>query len=216
MAVMTATMDAHDAVTVELLSGYPPDAKVEIVEGTVYLSRSGGFDKADLDALPEDRRRHELVDGVIVVSPAPRKPHQRGSFQLARLLADAAPPHLEVFIAPLDVDAGPRSQVEPDVLVTANDDSEAPVPPPLLAVEVLSPSNRGYDLVTKRNLYERIGVRSYWILDPDEPAVTVLELDEDGHYVEVARAAGEASVSVTRPFPLSFRPVDLVRRPRTD
>ncbi|MGH3095715.1 MAG: Uma2 family endonuclease [Streptosporangiales bacterium] len=202
---------AHDAVTVADLLAYPPEAAVEIVEGTIYLSRDGGFDVVDVDALPDDGRRHELVDGVIVLSPAPRRVHQRGAFQLARLLADAAPADLEIIMAPFDVDAGPKSQVEPDILVLPREDRDGPVPPPLLAVEVLSPSNRGHDMLTKRNLYERIRVPSYWLVDPDEPAVTVLELDDAGRYAEVARTSGGASVSVERPYPVTFRPVDLIR-----
>ncbi|MQA02089.1 MAG: hypothetical protein GEV07_04975 [Streptosporangiales bacterium] len=113
MTVMTV----QDTVTIGELQAYPPDAIVQIVEGTIYLSRAGGFDVADLDELPDDRRRHELVDGVVVLSPAPRRIHQRGLLELASALRAAAPAHLEVVVAPFDVDAGPRSQVEPDILV---------------------------------------------------------------------------------------------------
>lgn len=204
------TAMTSESVTVADLLAYPAEAAVQIVEGTIYLSRDGGFDVADVDALPDDGRRHELVDGIIVLSPAPRRVHQRGVVELTRLLADAAPSYLEVLVAPFDVDADPQSQVEPDILVLPRDETERPVPPPLLAVEVLSPSNRGYDLLTKRNLYERIRVHSYWVVDPDEPAVTILELDDADRYAEVARASGGASVSVELPYPVTFRPVDLV------
>ncbi|MGH3322081.1 MAG: Uma2 family endonuclease [Streptosporangiaceae bacterium] len=172
----------------------------------MYLNRDGGFDVEDVDALPDDGRRHELVDGVIVLSPPPRRIHQRALTTLTTTRFNTLPGHLEVLVAPFDVDAGPNSQVEPDVLVLPRDDSD----PPLLAVEVLSPSNRGYDPVTKRNLYERIRVPSYWIVDPDEPAATVVELNDAGRYVEVARASGGASVSGEQPYPVTFRPVDLV------
>lgn len=207
---MTAMTSTYGAVTVADLTAYPAEATVEIVEGTIYLSRDGGFDVADVDALPDDGRRHELVDGVIVLSPSPRRLHQRALTTLTNILFNTLPDGLEVLVAPFDVDAGPQSQVEPDILVLPRDETERPVPPPLLAVEVLSPSNRGYDLLTKRNLYERIRMPSYWIVDPDEPAVTVLELDDTSRYVEVARASGGASIAVERPYPVTFRPVDLV------
>lgn len=208
---MTAMTVGDGSVTIADLTAYPREARVQIVEGTIYLARPEGFDVPDLDALPDDGRRHELVDGVIVSSPAPSWIHQRAVTTLAAQLYNILPRHLEVLVAPFDVDAGPRSQVQPDVLVIPRDDTDGPVPPPLLAVEVLSPFNRGYDLVTKRNLYERALVPAYWIVEPDEPSVTVLELDGDGHYAEVARVAGSGIVSVAQPCEVRFSPVDLVR-----
>lgn len=74
---------------------------------------------------------------------------------------------------------------------------------------VLSPSTRRFDLLTKRSVYEDFGVVSYWIVDPDKPSVTVLEL-RDGTYAEVAAANGDETVSVQRPFPLSITPSALV------
>ena len=204
-------ISSYEQVTVGDLAAYPADAIVEIVEGTIYLSRPDGFEVADLDALPDDGRRHELLDGVIVLSPSPRRRHQRAILRLARALEDAAPAHLEVIVAPFDVDAGPRSQVEPDILVLPRDETERPVPPPLLAVEVLSPSNRRHDLVAKRRLYERAGVLSYWIVDPDEPSVTVLELTAAGSYAEVAVAKGEQELTPTRPYALTIVPAHLIR-----
>lgn len=206
MTAMTATTEA---VTVADLLPYPRDATVQIVDGTIYLSRAGGFAEADLTALPDDHRRHELVDGVIVVSPAPRRLHQRAVTTLAKILATASPRRLEVLVAPFEVDAGARSQVQPDLLVLPRDEPDEPVTSPLLVVEVLSPSNRGYDLVTKRNLYERAGVPGYWIVDPDEPSVTVLQLI-DGGYAESVTVTGSGVVAVDEPFTVTFRPVDLV------
>lgn len=75
---------------------------------------------------------------------------------------------------------------------------------------MLSPSNRGYDLVTKRNLYERAGVPSYWMLDPDEPSVTVLELGDDSTYTAAATVTGVGVVAVEQPVEVTFRPTDLV------
>jgi Uma2 family endonuclease len=202
-------MTTHESVTVATLVNYPAEASVDIVEGTIYLSRPGGFDVSDLDLMPDDGRRHELLDGIIVVSPSPRRLHQRAVTNLAVVLVQSAPDDLEVLVAPFDVQAGPRSVVEPDVLVLPREDRDGPVPPPLLAVEVLSPSNRGYDLVAKRNLYQAAGIPSYWIVDPDEPSVTVLELRNDV-YVEIARATGDQPLTVHLPYDISLTPTDLV------
>jgi Uma2 family endonuclease len=202
-------MTTHDEVTVATLGNYPAEASVDIVEGTIYLRKAGGFDVPDLELMPDDGRRHELVDGVIVVSPSPVRVHQRAVTRLAVVLSNAAPPDYEVLVAPFDVPAGPRTVLEPDVLVLPGQDLEAPGPLPLLVVEVLSRSNRGYDLVAKRSLYQRGGVPSYWIIDPDEPAVTALQLERE--YVEVDRVSGQRPLRTQAPYEIAFAPADLVR-----
>ena len=74
--------------------------------------------------------------------------------------------------------------VEPDLFVVPHDGSvefetALLVGPPVLAVEVLSPSTRRYDLVRKRRLYERAGVREYWVVDPEDESVSVFHRAED-------------------------------------
>lgn len=164
----------------------------------------------DLDALPDDGFRYELVDGVLLVSPSPLFPHQVGQYNLVIALAGAAPPNLRVLGAPLDIRFGPTRQLQPDVVVLPR----GPLTPkvqdlPLLVVEVLSRSTRATDLTLKRHVFEQAGVSSYWLLDPDEPSLTVLEL-QGGSYVEVARAEGEQPLTVQRPFPVTLVPAALV------
>ena len=74
---------------------------------------------------------------------------------------------------------------------------------------MLSPSTRAKDLVLKRALYEDSGIPSYWVVDPEEPSLLVLEL-QDGRYVEIARAVGEDACAVTAPFPVSVSPASLL------
>jgi Uma2 family endonuclease len=76
-------------------------------------------------------------------------------------------------------------------------------------VEVLSPSTRRFDLLLKRDRLQTAGVPSYWLVDPDGPSVTVLELQE-GAYVQVARADGDEVCEVVRPFPLRMVPQALL------
>ncbi|MGH9189159.1 MAG: Uma2 family endonuclease, partial [Acidimicrobiales bacterium] len=81
---------------------------------------------------------------------------------------------------------------------------------PLLVVEIQSPSTRLIDLNLKRAAYATAGVPSYWLVDPEVPSVTVLDLDGNA-YAETARAAGDAVLQVIRPFPVTIVPRDLLQ-----
>jgi Uma2 family endonuclease len=167
---------------------------------------------AQFDALPDDGRRRELLNGRLVVTPSPLADHQRAAFQLAIRLQPACPEDLEVFFAPFDFRPNDRSSLQPDLLVCRCDDVEPDGVrrPLLLAVEILSPSNRATDLVTKRHVYEQAGVSSYWIFEPEEAVLTVLEL-ANGRYVERTFKDDEV-FEADRPFPVRIVPADLVRR----
>ena len=178
---------------------------------TSALPQSRPLTYDDLAAMPDDGHRYELVDGSLIVTPAPRAIHQRAVVRLVRLLADSCPSDLEVFVAPFDVVLSQLTVMQPDVLVARRADlTEANLPaPPVLAVEVLSPSTRRIDLGTKRLAFEAAGVASYWVVDPDEPSLTVFEL-EGGAYRQVARVAGDGSWQATHPFPARVVPARLV------
>jgi len=166
---------------------------------------------ADLDALPDDGHRYELIDGALIVTPAPRREHQTAVVELVYLLRSLVPADLQVFVAPFDVRLTPTTNLQPDLLVTRRSDTtETNLPvPPLLAVEVLSPSTRHIDLGLKRSKYESVGTPSYWVIDPGEPSITVWEL-LDGRYVEVGRAEGDQGLALTQPFPVRIVPRELV------
>ncbi|MGH8940591.1 MAG: Uma2 family endonuclease [Actinomycetes bacterium] len=177
--------------------------------------RPDGFTVDDLDALPETGSiRYELVDGTLLVSPAARHRHQLAIGDLVDVLKAACPPDLVVVPAAQDVRGGPRTSLQPDLLVErlADIDLDAHVAPaPLLVVEVISPSSRRFDLLVKREVYAEMGVPSYWVLHPAEDWVKVFEL-RHGEYDEVASAQGDDLLRVERPFPVTFRPTDLLAR----
>jgi Uma2 family endonuclease len=174
--------------------------------------REDGFTVDDLEDLPDDGRRYELVDGVLLVSPAPRWEHQDACLQLAMLLTAGCPDHLHVFAPTPDVREGRRTSLQPDVCVVRRTDlvrGERYLGVPLLAVEVLSPSGEGIDRLLKRQVYARMGVRHYWIVDADEPSITALRLDGCG-YSEVTTVTGDDELTVTEPVPVTVRPDRLV------
>lgn len=174
------------------------------------LPRGAPLTRDDLDSMPDDGHRYELIDGSLLVTPAPSWPHQRGVGRLFAALDQACPPGLEVLLAPFDVVLATDTVVQPDVLVarvadlTVRDLPTAPV----LAVEVCSPGTRHIDLALKRSRYEAAGCVSYWVIDPDVPSITAWELNE-GRYVEAQRATGDTTFTTSRPFTVDLTPAAL-------
>lgn len=170
----------------------------------------GSFTAADLESMPDDGHRYEVIDGVLIVSAAPVPRHQVVLLGLYRLMHEHAPDDVWVLVAPVDVVLAEDTAMEPDLLVARKADfSEKNLPAaPLLAVEVLSPSTRLFDLNLKKARFERAGVPSYWVVDPDEPRVTAWEL-RDGAYVEVADVAGPERWDAILPFPVAIVPGEL-------
>ncbi len=174
---------------------------------TAFSRIAGPLTRADLDAMPDDGYRRELIDGVLVMTPAPSFRHQDVVLELAILLRAACPPDLKVMVAPFDVALGDDTVMQPDVLVARRADftsRDLPVAP-LLAVEILSPSTRRFDLMTKRSRYEAAGTASFWVVDPDELTLTAWDL-VDGGYAEVAQVSGEEAYAATHPFPVTVTP----------
>ena len=178
---------------------------------SVGLPQSRALTRDDLDAMPEDGHRYELIDGILVVTPSPSYRHQSAAGQLYLLLTTACSNDLKVLFAPFDVVLADDTVVEPDLLVARRDDfTERDLPgPPLLAVEVLSPSTRRFDLLLKRSRYEAAGCHSYWVVDPDVPTFTAWEL-RDGAYGLVGEVSGEQPLTLTAPFPVTVVPARLL------
>jgi len=176
------------------------------------LPRSVPLTYDDLQAMPDDGHRYELVDGVLIVTPAPRRVHQLVAGSLFIHLTQAAPEELVVLQAPFDYFVSELTVLQPDILVARwADTTERNLPaPPVLAVEVLSPSTRRIDAGTKRLAFEAAGVPHYWMVDPDGPSILALEL-VDGVYREAAPVIGADTFAVTSPFAFSVVPADLTR-----
>ncbi len=169
----------------------------------------------DLELMPDDGNRYELIDGVLIVSPAPGHAHQRAAVRLTVLLDSVCPDGCEVLIAPFDVVLDDLSVMEPDVLVARTDTitrRNLPVPP-LVAVEIISPSSRMIDLHVKKDRLRRAGCPHYWVVDPDEPSITAWTWhDAMGKpvYDLVGRARGGETLRLTEPFPVDIVPARLV------
>lgn len=158
---------------------------------------------------PEDVR-YELIDGVAyMMSPAPGLQHQElagGIYAQLRQQLGNGP--CRPFIAPIDVllpkgneaDEQVESIVQPDVLVVCDPArlSERGVRgAPDFIVEVSSPSTASHDHSLKRRLYERTGVKEFWLVHPVDRIVTIYRL-QSGEYAkpDVQELAGETQVAV--------------------
>jgi Uma2 family endonuclease len=167
----------------------------------------------DLEAMPDDGHRYELIDGVLIVTPAPGWPHQQGSGALFVQLWNACTPEFRVLSAPFAVRTSVHNELQPDILVARYVDltpKNLPVAP-VLAVEVRSESTALNDLNNKKAAYERMGAASYWVVDPEPPGgLTVFELNSQGRYRQVASVCGEEKFATDRPFPIIIVPARLL------
>ncbi len=171
------------------------------------LPRGRAYTRADLVAIPDDGHRYELVDGSLVVTPSPSLRHQDALLNLAVVLRSRCPGNLRVVVAPFDVALAADTVLQPDLLVARRSDlTDRDLPTaPVLAVEVLSPSTRRIDLTLKRARFEAAGCPAYWVVDPEEPSITVWELVE-GEYVDRAHAVGDETVALDQPFRVRLTP----------
>ena len=146
----------------------------------------------------DDEVRYELIDGVPYMLAAPSQTHQaiivELTFQLAGFLKGRP---CKVFVAPFDVrlnaDDKDDTVVQPDLLVVCDMsklDGRACVGVPDMVIEILSPSSSQQDRVVKYNLYQKTGVREYWIVNTHDRTVQACIL-KDGEYVVKAYADTE-------------------------
>lgn len=142
-----------------------------------------------------DEERWELIDGVPYnMSPAPSRIHQKILGDLHRQVANyLIGKTCEVYIAPFDVrlpkgdesDEQIDTVVQPDLVVVCDRkklNERGCKGAPDLVVEVLSPGTAGKDMKTKLSLYERVGVKEYWLVDPMNKTVQVYQLEIEGIY----------------------------------
>ena len=163
----------------------------------------------DLETLPDDGLRYELLDGTLIVSPAPVP--RRALLRLAILLTDSCPADHEVFVAPLDWQPDRRTSLEPDLLIVRKDriGEKNITETPAIVIEVLSPGTARIDKMLKFSRYQEGGIDQYWIVDPRVPSVEVYQL-ADGAYQLLTQGSGTDAVLVAGPLTVTVVPQELV------
>jgi Uma2 family endonuclease len=198
-----------------------------VVSGIEVWARPGEpYTVDELDLIPDDGRRYELLDGTVLVSPPPGTTQQEAAAELVAELRAACPPDLKVVAEPA-VQLSRITEFDPDIVVIRQEhagDAKVTVPP-LLIVELRSPATALIDLNRKKAAYAQFGLPSYWIVDPtpDRPGLTVFELGREGsgiadtsEYVQAGRVSGTTPFPAKNPFPVEIVPARLVggRLPR--
>jgi Uma2 family endonuclease len=155
------------------------------------------FTYEDYLLLPEERR-YEILDGELLLTPAPTPYHQLVAGNLYALLRDEVRKLQagQVLIAPVDVVLSRTDVLQPDILFVATDrlsiiGEKNVSAAPDLVVEVLSPATAERDRAVKAKLYARFGVREMWIADPDSKTVEVLVATGEGFRSETRFSGSE-------------------------
>lgn len=156
---------------------------------------------ADLASFPEDNFRRELIDGELIVTPAPAIRHQRAVGALFVALTLYAREHGgEALVAPTDVYLSDIDVVEPDVLFVRTEHSDRVEEKvirsaPDIVIEVASPSTRRLEIVRKRELYERFAVPEYWYVDLEAERLEQYTLESGRYGPPVVMSSGDALTS---------------------
>ena len=141
----------------------------------------------------DDEKRYELIDGVPYLMASPRVSHQDILFEIGyQLKTYLKGKKCRAFIAPLDVKlSGEKDNkkefnvVQPDIMVVCDQNkiTEKNIQgAPDLAIEITSPNNPAHDKLVKLNLYQKFGVKEYWIVSLEEQIISVFLLNEDKIY----------------------------------
>jgi len=155
----------------------------------------------DYLTFPDDGRRYEIIEGELFMTPAPATKHQQISLHLEMALY----PHLRknklgsLFHAPCDVVFSETNVVQPDIFFVSTERSSIITEKniqgaPDLIIEITSPATEAVDRGEKKRLYERYGVREYWIVDPEREEVEVWVL-RAGHFQLQARHGREETLT---------------------
>ncbi len=140
-----------------------------------------------LDLPEEPGYRFEVLDGMLIKEPSPNVIHQRVSRRLQRILEDylwKVDPGGEIFAAPLDVTFHDLNVVQPDLLYLTGQQKELIKDtridgPPALVVEIISRSSKRKDRFKKMQIYQKVGVQHYWLVDPEEQSLECYSLRDN-------------------------------------
>ena len=199
--------------TLDDLERFPDDGRrYEFVDGMLMVTPSP-WSAEQWDDVPDDGLRYELVDGVLLVNAAPRLPHQEVALELSLVLRAAQPDHLRTYVAPIDVWVGPSRVLQPDVVVVRKEDATGDR---LTGLPLLCVEV----LSSSTRLSDRTLKRELYA-EAGIPSYWIVDPDalsltvlelRDGAYAEVVSAVGGEPCHPLRPFPVRVVPAALRER----
>jgi Uma2 family endonuclease len=169
-------------------------------------AEAGLLTVADYLKLPEDGPRYELIEGELLMAPAPNRFHQEIFANLFLILGAYVRKRRsgKIYSAPFDVIFDEHNVLQPDIIFFSNARASAlttagATGAPDLAIEILSPATEKRDRVQKRAIYARSGVEELWLVLPDKRRLEIYRLSENAE--RVAQTLGEGAQLAPKLFP---------------
>lgn len=185
-------------------------------QSSSFFCSDNNYTADDYYSLPADCPRVELIEGRFIEMAAPSRIHQGILVGLGAQLISCVDKHAGrcyLYMSPSDVELTEdrRTVVQPDLYIHCHPEKENPGPykgAPDFIIEILSPSTSSIDLLTKLNLYQKCGVREYWIINPPDKTVAVYLFDKEStiliytfdDVVPVAISEGECRVDFRKVY----------------
>ncbi|HEY2947807.1 MAG TPA: Uma2 family endonuclease [Micromonosporaceae bacterium] len=169
---------------------------------------ASGWTTNDLDALPDDGIRRELIDGVVFVSPSPTANHQIIAMRLGVALDESCPQEW-VVTQGVEIRISTVRSLTPDILVTtasaaARNPSRFEPHEVVLAVEVVSPTSRAMDRVMKPALYAQAGVPLYWRVETEDGIIVHTHRLDPARELYAPTGEYASTVECDEPWPISI------------
>ncbi|HKD97631.1 MAG TPA: Uma2 family endonuclease [Micromonosporaceae bacterium] len=176
-----------------------------------------GWTTDDLDAMPEDGLRRELIDGVLHMPPTPHESHQTMAMLLGARLYASRPSELHVTQA-VEVRINRQRSLIPDVMVVdataaARNPSHFAPSEVVLAIEIVSPTSRAIDRVLKPSLYAEAGIPYYWRIEPGGTTVVHTYALDLGSGLYRPTGEHDHAIQVDAPWAISIPISEITSQP---
>lgn len=154
---------------------------------------------ADYMQMPDDGPRYELIEGELLMAPAPNRYHQTISFNLTLILGNYVRKNRlgNIYVAPFDIIFDEHNVLQPDIIYFSRSRASALTKAgasgaPDMAIEIVSPGAEKRDRVLKRKIFARSGVEELWLILPERRRIEIYRLAEDReHPVETISQTGQ-------------------------
>lgn len=150
------------------------------------LSEERKYTARDFERLPEGPPYYQLINGKLIETPTPEVIHQKVAGRLLYLLHKLEKEtKMGTVIHLIDLYLDEKNVFQPDIVVLLKEgrakvEEKGIFGPPDVVVEILSPSTAYYDLIVKKEVYERVGVKECWLLDPNRKTFEIYKNTGEG------------------------------------